>query len=351
MKTIFKCISGSKAYGTDLPGSDTDERGVFMLPNRDLFKVHYQGQIGDKKNDVVHYELKRFFELAGKSNPNVLEFLFMPEENIIDITKAWWDILCKRDMFVTKQLRRTLGGYAIAQIKKARGLNKMIVNPMEVERKTPIDFCYVIDRWHSSPLKDLLFYGSMEEERCGLAKIPHAKGMYCMKYDVTPNKDKGYRGICQEDSNELRMSSLEVDDDEKTIAHHIVYYDKDGYTQHCKAYKKYWEWVEKRNPERFKHTEAHGKGYDGKNMMHCRRLLDMALEIAETGSVNVVRPNARELIKIRLGEKDYDQLIAEAEADIEKIDEAFDKSDLPENINHKKLDELLIQIREQYGDF
>ena len=29
---IFECISGSRAYGLDTPTSDTDIRGVFILP-------------------------------------------------------------------------------------------------------------------------------------------------------------------------------------------------------------------------------------------------------------------------------------------------------------------------------
>lgn len=29
---IYECISGSKAYGLDVPTSDTDIKGVFLLP-------------------------------------------------------------------------------------------------------------------------------------------------------------------------------------------------------------------------------------------------------------------------------------------------------------------------------
>jgi len=30
---IYEIIAGSKAYGLDLPTSDTDIRGIYMLPN------------------------------------------------------------------------------------------------------------------------------------------------------------------------------------------------------------------------------------------------------------------------------------------------------------------------------
>ena len=29
---IYECISGSKAYGLDIPESDTDIKGVFIIP-------------------------------------------------------------------------------------------------------------------------------------------------------------------------------------------------------------------------------------------------------------------------------------------------------------------------------
>ena len=34
---IFEAISGSRAYGTNLPHSDTDLKGVFVLPEKKLF--------------------------------------------------------------------------------------------------------------------------------------------------------------------------------------------------------------------------------------------------------------------------------------------------------------------------
>ena len=34
---ILECISGSKAYGLDTPSSDTDIKGVFLLPKKDFY--------------------------------------------------------------------------------------------------------------------------------------------------------------------------------------------------------------------------------------------------------------------------------------------------------------------------
>lgn len=38
---ILECISGSKAYGLDTPTSDTDIKGVFILPKEDYYGLNY----------------------------------------------------------------------------------------------------------------------------------------------------------------------------------------------------------------------------------------------------------------------------------------------------------------------
>jgi uncharacterized protein len=40
---LFTCISGSKAYGLDTANSDTDIRGVFVLPQHAYYGLHYVG--------------------------------------------------------------------------------------------------------------------------------------------------------------------------------------------------------------------------------------------------------------------------------------------------------------------
>ena len=80
---IFECISGSRAYGTNLPKSDTDIRGVFVLPEKDFYSLNYIPQVADTTNDTVYYELKRFIELLADNNPNILELLNAPEDCIL----------------------------------------------------------------------------------------------------------------------------------------------------------------------------------------------------------------------------------------------------------------------------
>jgi hypothetical protein len=117
---------------------------------------------------------------------------------------------------------------------------------------------------------------------------------------------------------------------------------------HCKDYNEYQEWLEKRNLQRWVDVETHGQKIDGKNMMHCRRLLEMAKEIAEGKGILVRRENAQELLSIRRGEIDLQSLIDRAESDIIEIDRLFKESDLPDSVDQEFVNNLLVSIRKEF---
>ena len=80
-------------------------------------------------------------------------------------------------------------------------------------------------------------------------------------------------------------------------------------------------------------------------MMHSRRLMDMAREIALGLGINVRRENAQELIDIRKGKIDLQTLIKKVEAEIIEIDELFDNSNLLDKVDESFVNEILIKIR------
>ena len=57
---IFECISGSRAYNLDTQHSDTDIRGVFILPKDQFYGLEQVDQINNDTNDIVYYELKKY---------------------------------------------------------------------------------------------------------------------------------------------------------------------------------------------------------------------------------------------------------------------------------------------------
>ncbi len=138
---VMECISGSRAYGLDTETSDTDIKGVYILPKSEYYSLNYTGQINNPSNDIVFYELKRFLELLAVNNPNIIELLSTPESCLIFKHPILNQVL--PEMFLSKLCKDTFGRFALSQIKKAKGLKKKIVNPVDKERKTILSFCYI----------------------------------------------------------------------------------------------------------------------------------------------------------------------------------------------------------------
>jgi len=338
---IYECISGSRAYGLALPTSDTDIKGVFVLPKKIFYSLTYVDQINNESNDIVFYELKRFIDLLIKNNPNLLDLLSAPDDCII-YKDPIMDLI-KPEMFLSKLCMTTFAEYAIAQIRKAKGLNKKISNPISKERKSILDFCYVVKDQGAIPLKEWLEEKGYQQEKCGLVKIDHMNDIYGLYYD--PSDMVKFKGIMpKENSNEVAVSSVPKGMERAGI----LSFNRNGYSMYCKEYKEYWEWVDKRNAERYENTVAHGKNYDAKNMMHVFRLLDMAEEIALYKKVIVRRPNRDYLLSIRKGDFMYEDLVKQAEEKIERVKELYNLSDLPEFPDKNKAEELLVQMREEF---
>jgi len=346
---IFKAVVGSQSYGTQIPTSDIDYKGVYMQSEEDILGFDYKEQI-DHGKDECYYEVRRFLQLLETGNPTVLELLYSPEDCIIISTPQFDLIRRERDRFLTKKCMQSFGGYAVAQIKKARGLDKkMNWEKEKTERKTPLDFCYVITPLGSKPLKDWLHTQKGRanwQENYGVSAISNARDLFFIYPDLSGG-DLGYHGIINkaETSNDICLSSIPKD---QALTGRVMSYNKDGYIKHCKDYNQYQEWLEKRNTQRYVDTTKHGQQIDGKNLMHCRRLLDMCIEIAQEGKINVRRPNADYLLKIRKGDVDLDTIINEAEEDLKTLENVYAKSTLPDAVDREFVNQLLLKVR-YYG--
>ena len=338
---VLECISGSKAYGLDLPTSDTDIRGIFILPKEKFYGLEYIPQVSDATNDVVFYELKRCFELLAKNNPTILELLSTPEDKIVYQHPVLKNL--NLDNFLSKKCKYTFAGYATTQIKKAKGLNKKIANPIAKEKKNILHFCYVIDGQGSIPFLTWLEKNNLQQEKCGLVDIPNMKNLYGLYYDKKGSAN--FKGVMKKEvASKVLLSSIPKGMQPLTN----LSFNQDGYIKYCNDYREYWDWVKLRNEARYENTIAHGKNYDAKNMMHTFRLLDMAEEILREGKVNVLRPNREELLAIRKGEATYDELIERANDKIKAVEVAFENSLLPDVPDVVAIEKMLIEIRNQY---
>ncbi|MEI6142977.1 MAG: nucleotidyltransferase domain-containing protein [Mariniphaga sp.] len=349
-RLIFKAIVGSQSYGTSTPSSDIDYKGVYMQTVNELITFGYQEQV-DVSKDECYYEVRRFIQLLQSANPTVLELLFSPEDCIIQTSPQFELIVDHRDKFLTQKCLLSFGGYAIAQIKKAKGLDKkMNWEKDRVERKTPIDFVYAYKDGKTMPVENWLLKEGKNQENCGLVALDHFKDCYALYYDydaqgintetenITP---LGFRGIISDDSNTVRLSSVP----KGMVPETIVYFNQDGYSMHCKDYRDYELWLQNRNTQRYVDIKGHNQQIDGKNLLHCRRLLDMAIEIATEKTIHVRRPNADYLLSIRRGEVPLDSIIEQAEVDLLTLEELFANSGLPKECDKDFVNDLLLKVR------
>ena len=375
-KPLYLVVRGSHAYGTNIETSDTDYAGVFIQSEEDILGNKYVEQISDDKNDIIIYEIRRFLELLGSNNPTVLELLNTPEDCVIYKDPIFDLVLNDRERFITKICAKSLGGYAKQQISKAKGQNKkQNWEKDKVTRKEVLDFVYVIEGEKSIPWKVWNEDKKYEEKFIGVVNVPNARDIYAVYYDfiarnmfsenisektriilIKLQKESGqpmgfgYKGLVKTgeginsaESNQLRLSSIPKD--EEPIC--VVTYNKDGYTQHCNDYKSYQTWLEQRNESRWVDVQSHGQKIDGKNMMHCMRLIQMSREIAEGKGIIVRRPNSKELISIRKGEVDLQTLIDKVEKEIVEIDKLFEESNLPDIVDNKLIHNLIVKIRKE----
>lgn len=334
MKTLFKYIRGSRAHGISTPESDTDLGGVFVCGNSQLLGLgfDYKDEVSDKRHDTVYWELNKFGRLLCKSNPTVLESLFVGKEFILEQDSLFTPFIENRDRFLTKECFHPFGGYAIAQIKKARGLNKMISQPI-VERMTPMDFCYVTYKNDTVPVAEWLKIAGFEENDISLAKMNHAKDAYAVF--LYPG------GFCKPNGNDVHVNNLPKG--MRSIA--TLFFNKDAYSKHCQDYKRFKEWEKNRNPARYQSNLD--KNYDAKNMCECFRLVQTCIEIASGDTYHVNRGgiDGKFLLDIRAHRFEYDEIMDMLAEKILEMDSAIEKSTIPDTVDTGLVNGIILDIR------
>lgn len=336
---LLDTIAGSHAYGTAIEGSDEDRRGVFVAPRSFIAGLDTIEQVADERSDQVYYELGHFVSLLFKNNPNALELLAMPED-CIRLQHPLFKLL-KPEIFLSKLCARTFGEYAMGQIRKARGLNKKIVNPQPEKRLALLDFCNVPRGQGSVPVLEWLSDRNLDPRKCGLTAVQHAAGMFAIYHDP----DTASRGlVSHKDPDALIFTS--VPKEAEPIG--WMQFNHDAFRAHCKAHREYWEWVSQRNEERYTTNAQHGRGYDSKNLLHTIRLLDMAGEIARERVLRIRRPNREYLLRVRSGEFEYEDLVARAEEQLTEVIATFEASNLQDQPDRDQVNRLLVEIRNAF---
>jgi predicted nucleotidyltransferase len=355
--TIYECIVGSQAYGTNNSHSDIDEAGV-MIPGKEFFLGfdHFNQFDGYPNKDKTIYDIRKILKLIADNNPNCIDLLFVPERCIKTITPYWEKILENRDLFVSKKARWTYAGYAHAQFERILVHRKFLLHPLKKEPVRSEFGLPDVSRFPTAQLKAVVYatlgdFLVEEEKENFLDQLDDVYSNYVIPL---------FTRYIREDRRTLALEYLQVGikSQANTLRALGPSYIKEEFldeaTRELQYYtaKQEWDrfmdWQKHRNKAR---AEMEAKfGYDCKHAMHLIRLARMCMEILKTGEVHVDRTgiDADELIAIRDGAWSFDKVREYSEKIDSEADIFYNESKIQRAPDINKIKALCVEICEEY---
>jgi predicted nucleotidyltransferase len=332
---LVKHYAGSQAYGTSLPTSDVDFRGIFYADpvhvRTPFFPVKEVSDL--EEEDTKFYELAHFLKLCLDCNPNIVETLWVEEEDVVFSTPAYEHLRQVRASLLSSKIAFTTSGYAMSQLKRIKGHNRWINNPQSEEPPRQLDYVSLIQNFHP----DKRFKLDLRDFHEGWRLIPYGGNILGL-YPA-----KGYESFTAKDGT-LNLL-YEGDHHEESTPVAILKYNLDEYKRDKERWRNYWTWKKNRNQKRSALEEEFG--YDTKHAMHLVRLLRMGKEALKDGKLLVKRPDAEELLAIRRGVWTYEELLEYAEMMDAEIREIwYKKTELPKKPDVKNAASLLLELQD-----
>lgn len=339
--TMLLSLHGSRAYGTDVEGSDYDYKGIVVAPseyNFGFLNEFEQAELSEP--DTVIYENRKFFKMASDCNPNIMELLFCDESDIVYVNEFGRELLDNRELFLSKRARYSFSGYAVQQLKRLLLHRAYLLNP---PKKMPLRSDFGLFERPDIPANQL-----------NAAKAAINKELDRLNFKFLDHLENAERIEVRNCVVDL-LNEFKIYHEERYIAmarkigfdDNVIEILKNerSYDQAKKEWDNYQTWKKNRNEKRA--SDEAKFGYDCKHALHCTRLTRMAKEILLTGKVNVKREDRKELLAIRRGEWTFDQVIEHAQAIEDELPELYEKSTLPHKPNLNKLNELCIKLIEK----
>lgn len=127
-RRILLGFRGSVAHGTYRPPEDetsvddVDLMAVHIGPIEHYLGFRRKGQETvdrtEGKWDVVSYEVRHYFSLLKKCNPNVMQLLWLPDSMLVSHTREGRKLRSRRNIFLSKRAYHAFKGYAYSQFDK-----------------------------------------------------------------------------------------------------------------------------------------------------------------------------------------------------------------------------------------
>lgn len=114
---VLEAVVGSRAWGLADESSDTDVRGLFVLPFPWTARIaEAPATLISADGSSTYWEVARVVSNALRADPNTLELLFVESVRASDPMGEW--ILASREAFVSSRIYASFGQYAFSQLKR-----------------------------------------------------------------------------------------------------------------------------------------------------------------------------------------------------------------------------------------
>lgn len=396
MKTIFLGKAGSHSYGTNTATSDKDFRGIFLADPKFIRTPFYTiNEFSDpKEKDSKSYELNKFMKLYSDCNPNIVELLWVDDEDIVTTSPAYELLRSHRHELLCSKVAFTFSGYAISQLKAMKNQSKWENNPRDINPPKQTDYVSLVVNFTA----DKMFQINIEDFQDGHQLVHYGGNIYGLY------QSKGHSTFTKTFHLITNSEHFEHTDSDgnRRIPLHVIKFNIQEYQQTLDDWTNYWNWrnlkdkkvqlyglieneLAQRNSETRaliddqltidqvvavddmvellktmkldnltdllhlckRHLDFKAVGVDFKHGMHLVRLLRMCREILEDGVVNVRRKDFKELLEIRNGSWTYDQLIAYGEEQDKYIREvAYPNTTLRKKPNIELATDLILKIQD-----
>lgn len=305
-------VGGSHAYGTNIPGSDVDIRGIALNTKKEILGSTNFEQVVNEATDTTIYSIKKIISLLSACNPNTIELLGLKPEHYLYLSSIGQELLDNKKLFLSKRAKYSFGGYAFSQLRRLD--NKAARTIKQVDREQHI-----------------------------LNSITTATYAWPEKYKCF----KTGEGI------KLYLADSERPDMDKEIFMDITL---TGYP--LRDYKAMWadmkNIVSDYDKIGHRNNNAIERGKLGKHMMHLVRLYLMCIDILEKEEIITYRENDIPfLMDIRNGKfldnnsqpvAEFYEMVNEYEKCLEY---AVENTSLPDKPDYNKINEFLMSVNER----
>lgn len=309
---ILLGLGGSYAYGTNNEDSDLDIRGCTLNKKAEILGSDNFEQFIENGTDTAIYAFNKFVHLLTNVNPNIVEICGLKPEHYLYVSPIGQELLDNRDMFLSKKVVHSFGGYASAQLRKLD--NKSARNLKQAEKEAHI-----------------------------LKSINNAAADFKGKFFDYP--DDAIKLYIDDAVNEEYDKEIFMD---IRLTHYPLRDYKSMWSVLNNVVKDYAKLEQTgRNKEAIRADKL------GKHMCHLIRLYLMCLDILERGEIITYRPEHDLLIGIRNGDyldadkhpiPEFFELVDYYE---KKLEYAKENTSLPEKPDYDRINEFVMSVNER----